>query len=330
MSDVVINYIDIIKLVGEQIQAVWYGLQESQDEGILKEISNIKKIEVSDEQSFNKKRNESKIEKGTVYVVVRFGSGSINYGSSVTPISLYVMGTANKVKPTQLLLSVFASAWTTKNLGEGLISEDGVSLELERASQVWNTPEIITNFNEVDSDFKNLFRLTGNVVIGSSAVRVGKLIYIYDTSNNNYPSLPASGWEEISIMSFRDGYRASLDSQPFGNTNGFAKSEVNFSTYTFSVSTYLLDNHLGADVLAIRGFRNRSGSGIMSKFSPNDQMKIKLEFNNGFTNFPNSGESSSSSDTVLGDDFFAFFKVVDSQIGQEIAGIPSLTVTFTR
>ena len=364
MSDIVINYIDIIQAIGEQIQQVWYALQESDKEEIIREISNIKKIEVSDEQSFNKKRSENKVEKGAVYVVVRFGSGSINYGSSLTPISLYVMGTANKVKPTQILLSVFASAWTTKALAQDIQDENGNLLEIENASQVWNTPEIITNFNEVDADFKNLFRLTGNIVVGSSTVRVGKLTYFYGETDN-YPHLPAVGWEEVNIMSFQDGYRASLDSQPFMNTDGFAQSEVNFSTYTFSISTYLLDNQISADMLAIRGFRNKiapvydatstysvgdivfynDGLGgyiyscisdistpetfdathwkqikraFYSTFSQNQYMKIKLEFTNGFTNIPNDN------------DFFSSFKVVDSSIGQEIAGIPTLNITFTR
>lgn len=326
MPDVVINYANIIRAVGEEFQNVWYALKDSDDEGIVSQITNIKKIEVSDEQSFNKKKGESKIEKGTVYIVVRFGSGSINYGSSVTPISLYVMGTANKVKPTQLLLSVFASVWTTKNLCQGLYDVDDNSLEAllggDKMLQVWNTPEIITNFNEIDADFKNLFRLTGNIVAGASAVRVGVLTYYYGSGANDY--------ETINVMSFGDGYRMSLNSQPFGNTHGFAKSEGNFSTYTFSVSTYLLDNHLTADLLAIRGFRNRNGGAISSVKAPNDDFKIKLDFTNGFNNMPNGGTNPTPSDSVWNDQFFNKFKVVDSQIGQEIAGIPTIVITFAR
>ena len=322
MADVVINYVNIIQAIGDQIQNVWYALKDSEDEGIVNEISNIKKIEVSDEQSFNKKKGESKIEKGTAYIVARFGSGSINYGSSVTPISLYVMGTANKVKPTQLLLSVFSSVWTTKNLCQGLEDTEGNSLEISNALQVWNTPEIITNFNEIDADFKNLFRLTGNIVVGASAVRVGTLTYYWGSGANDK--------ETVNIMSFQDGYRASLNSQPFGNTHGFAKSEANFSTYTFSVSTYLLDNHLSADLLAIRGFRNRNGGAISSTKKPNDDFKVVLKFTNGFDNLPNSQSNPSQGDTVWTDNFFNLFKVVDSQIGQEIAGIPTIVITFAR
>ena len=339
MPDVVINYADIIKSIGEQIQSVWKTLKDN--ENFAKEISNIEKIEVSDEQSFNKKRGESKIEKGAVYIVVRFGAGSINYGSTVAPISLYVIGTANKVKPTQLLLGVFASAWTTKNLSQGL---DG---EISHALQVWNTPEIITNFNEVDIDFKNLFRLTGNIVIGASAIRMGTLTYIFEVYNEEQEGFVTLS-ETVNIMSFQDGYRAVLDPQPFGNTKGFAKSEVDFSTYTFSISTYLLNtSYLAAAALSVRGFRNRTTSGIGAIFNDvsgqlvqnnthfvvhkNSYLKLKIEFTNGFTNFPVEGkETANEYDDILGDDFFTEFKILDSQIGQELAGLPTLTITFTR
>jgi hypothetical protein len=139
-------------------------------------------------------------------------------------------------------------------------------------------------------------------------------------------------------MSFQDGFQSSLDSQAFGNTNGFAKSEVNFSTYTFSISTYMLNTHLSAAMLSLRGFRNRenaTGIGYIGEedyfmFTPNQKMKIKLQFTNGYNNVPNTGETATERDSVLGDNMFAYFKVVNSQIGQQIAGLPSLTITFTR
>ena len=343
VGSVVINYVEVIEAIGEQFQSVWYALKNSADEKVQKEIANVKKIEVSDEQSFNKKKSENKIEKGAIYIVARFSAGSINYGSSVTPISLYCIGTSNKVKPTQLMLSVFASSWTTLNLAQGLVDSEGNSLEKSWGLQVWNTPEIITNFNEIDADFRNLFRLTGNIVVGESAVRLGTLTYIYDETHNLS--------ETVNIMSFADGYRASLDSQPFGNTKGFVKSEVNFSTYTFSISTYLLNNHISAAALSVRGFRNRSNSGIGAIFKENgtqktpgnrdytntyfvvhknQELKLKLEFNNGYVNIPADSEASNTNDDILDSDFFSYFKIVDSQIKQEIAGIPMLTITFTR
>lgn len=349
-ANIVVNYIEIIQAIGEQIQSVWFALKDTENEEIKEEIKNIKAIEVSDEQSFNKKRNENKIDRGTIYIVAKFGSGSTNFGSSVTPITLLAIGTANKVKPAQLLLGVFASAWTTKNLNQGLEDAEHNSLEISYASQVWNTPEVVTNFNEIDANYRNLFRVTGFIISGTAAVRVGTITYFYN-ENNNYPNLPAVGWEQFNILAVSDAYRASLDTQPFGNTKGFAQSEVNFSTYTFSVSTYLLTNHISAASLSIKGFRNRTKQGIGAIFKAdgtqkvpgsddtaetyfvvhkNGKLKLKIDFTNGYTNLPVTTETEDANDDVLASDFFSYFKIVDAQIRQEIANIPMLTITFTR
>lgn len=330
-SKIVINYEEIIGHIAQEIQYIWKSLAEDNESSSL--ISAIKSIEVSDEQHFRKQESNRKLRRGTVYLIVRFSSGSINYASSVTPISVYGLGVANQVKPVQLLLGTFASYWTTKNLSQDL---QGAS---DNQLQVWNTPEVVSNFNVVDDDFRNLYRVTGNIVIGPHAVRLGTLTYYYQKTVSGV-STEAS--ETINIMSFQDGFRSSLDSQPFGNTNGFAQSEVNFSTYTFSISTYLLNSQLARDILAMRGFRYRpngvytidNGTATTEPKSsiadPNQKLKLKLQFTNDFNNEPGTGETASVDDPVKGDDFYMYYKVVDSAINQEIAGIPSLTITFVR
>lgn len=328
----VINYEDIITYISEEIQYVWKELVASEDESVANLISNIKGIIVSDEQFFRKQEANRALRRGTVYLIVRFSAGSINYASSVTPVSIYGLGVANQVKPVQLLLGTFASYWTTKNLRDGLTKrQDGQTQNLIVSDmlQVWNTPEVISNFNVVDDDFRNLYRVTGNIVIGPEAIRVGTLTYYYGEGSSDY--------ETINIMSFQDGYRTSLDSQPFGNTNGFTQSEVNFQTYTFSISTYLLNSHLARDLLAIRGFRyrpngtyNTSTTGAFSLKDPNNIFKIKIDFTNDFNNMPGSEETTDLVDPVKGDDFYMKFKVVDSGINQEIGGIPVLNITFVR
>lgn len=328
-SDVIIEYNKIIKAIEIQLQAVLEILRSSTDENTRKEVSRIKKIVVSDEQQYVKKQ-KAQLELGNIYIVVKFGTGSINYASSVCPISLSCMGTANEVKPSQLLLGFFASSWTTKNM----FGEEG---EISDIVQVWNTPEVLSNFSETNIEFRTLFMVRGTIVIGPAAVRVGTLTYYYDEEANALDS--TKGFEVINIMSFQDGFQSSLDTQPFGNTNGFTISEVNFSTYTFSISTYMLNTYLSAAMLSIRGFRNRENVGGIGyinsqtgyfNFKPNQKMKIKIQFTNGYNNIPEANETASATDTVLGDTMFGYFKVVNSRIGQEIAGLPSLVITFTR
>lgn len=341
----VINYDDVIVFLSKEIEYVWKELASSSDESVSSLISKIKAIEVSDEQYYRKKEASRELRRGTVYLIVRFSAGAINYASSVTPVSIYGLGVANQVKPVQLLLGTFASYWTTKNLLQGLKGEASDML------QVWNTPEIISNFNVVDEDFRSLYKTTGNIVIGPAAVRVGTLTYYYGTNDSRS--------ETINIMSFKDGYHTSLDSQPFGDTNGFVQSEANFTTYVFSISTYLLNCQLARDLLAMRGFRYRPYNATYDKnvytiddgsltvppkssiADPNKTMKIRINFTNGFNNepayqltnnpnFPIIREETSNTDPVKGEDFYMYFKVVDSGINQEIAGIPALTISFAR
>ena len=336
MTDVIIDYEQIISRIGFEIQNVWEKLVE--DKNTLME--SIKSIEISDEQYFRKQEANRNLKRGTVYLVVRFSSGAINYGASVVPISIYGLGVANQVKPVQFLLSVFASEWTTKNLAQGLEDVGGNSLELSDAIQVWNTPEVISNFNIVDEDFRNLYRVSGRIVKGQDAVRLGTLTYYF----KNDKGLDDS--ETVDILAFQDGYGTSFDSQPFGNTKGFTQTEVNFSSYTFTVTTYLLNNHLSAAALAIRGFRNRTTTGIGAIFKnendtikqkdkyfnmhKNEPVKIKIQFNNGYTNMADNSEQETEGDDVLGSDFFEYYKITNSQIGQQLGDIPTLSITFTR
>lgn len=327
-SDVIIQYNEILEAIEIQFQAVLEILRSSDKEDVRTEASRIKNIVVSDEQQFIKK-HQAKLQLGNIYIVVKFGAGSINYASSVCPVSLMCMGTANEVKPAQLLLSVFSSSWTTKNMYGKLGMMPDVL-------QVWNTPEVLSNFAETNIEFRSLLVVRGNIIVGPAAVRVGTLTYYYDEETNRTD--PTKGFEVINIMSFQDDFQSSLDTQPFGNTNGFTVSEVNFSSYVFTISTYMLNTYLGAAMLAIRGFRNRTnpngigyvGSSGYFNFKPNQKMKIKIQFTNGYNNIPDANESSSEDDTVLGDTMFGYFKVVNSHIGQEIAGLPSLTIAFTR
>ena len=319
MAEVIVNYKSIIECISSQIDTVWKELARSADENTQKEMSNIKGIEISDEQNFMRKQDVLG-EQGIVYIVVKFGAGSINFGSSVCPVSLMCMGTANKIKPVQLLMSVFASFWTTKNLENNGVTETTML-------QVWNTPEVMANFTEVNLEFRNLLRVSGNIVIGPAAIRMGTMTYYYDDNGTEKS-------EQMSIMSFQDQYNASMDTQPFGNTDGFTKSEVNFSTYAFSSSTYLLDSHFSNDMLAIRGFRYRPNcvyNSATSKFAPNQWIKIKLEFTNGYTNMSGTNETKDeTTDPVKGEDFFSYFKIAGSKIGQELAGLPTLSVAFAH
>lgn len=357
MLSVVVDYIQIVNAIAKQFQIVYSELmanyqvaaqieeanrteKQQQDFLVGEQLKNIGFLEISDEQSFTKKENKSI---KTCYIVVKFGVGTSNFASSVSPVSVLCVGTPNRVKPAQILLSAFAARWTTLNMLQDEVDSEGQSIEISDALQVWNTPEVVTNFNETNSEFRNLFRLNGTLVIGQQAVRLGTLTYVYDiglfdpyrqyiANGGNPDTYPYDkGFEKMNIMSFEDNFGNSLDPQPFGHTHGFTKSEVNFSTYTFSFSTYLLSGHLSSDITAMKGFRKRDGgTGVASTIKPNHTFTLILEFTNGYNNYPNYGETSDITDEIMGDYDLSKFKLVNSKVSQELGNLASMVLSFSR
>ncbi len=318
MNNIVVDYVYLFNVLEEEINIVLNTLK-APDSGlspeVQKEINKIHNFSLSDEQNYIKTLSNG--QKYDLYFVVQFGVGTTNYGSSVLPIAIQCMGLPNCIKPAQILLSAFAARWTTLNLLQGETTEN------EQMLQIWNTPEVSMNFNETNETFRSLYRISGNIVIGQQAVRLGTLTYIYGTGENDK--------EIINVMAFRDTFNNNLDPQPFGNTHGFTQSETNFSTYTFTITTYSLNNRLHKDLLEIAGYRYRTSSSVTkSTVDQNKTFILKLDFNNGYNNLPNAGESAQTDDKVIGSSFFSEFHLVNFSTSQELGAIPSLSVSFTH
>lgn len=268
---------------------------------------------VSLEQAFLK--STEKIDPNGVYVAIRFSRASINFGSSMCNVYLAILGTANKVKPTQLFFSAYASRYTNETiLGNN-------------TQQIWVTPNVQTNFNEFGQEFRNLYDVSGTLIIGNRTINVlnGVIIYKYGES--------AGDLEEIPFMAFQDNFRNNLAPQPFGNTHGFAKSETNFSSYSFTISTYLLDTQLAADCMHAKGFELASATGSAgqkkSNKLPNDDFELYIEFSNGYSN-KNTYRYIEDNQEKTDSTFFKIFKLVDCGMTNNYGEIPMFTVSFTR
>ena len=263
------------------------------------------------EQAFLK--SQEKADPNGVYVAVRFSKAPVNFGASICNVYLTVLGSANKVKPTQLFFSAFASKYTYKEIQQNI-------------QQIWVTPSVQQNFNEIDTTFRNLFDVSGTLIIGNNTVNVlgGKITYVFGTGETDY--------EEIPFMAFQDNFRNNLSPQPYGNTHGFAKSETNFSSYTFTISTYLLNTQLVADCMHIKGFALPATPPTGAKTSskrPNDDFKLYIEFSNGYSN-RNTYSYTDGTRTVTDSTFFKLFKLVDCGMTNNYGEIPMFTVSFTR
>lgn len=309
MENVKIKYSEIVGTIGDEFAILINELNEQTDDwsvNLKKDLVDVS-VFVDDEQSFVKRKD---LVNNNIYIVVKFGNASTNFGSSVCPINLIVFGTKNKVKPVQSLLGLFVSRWNLKDFGNS-----------ELSNQVWATPSVISNFNSVGNAFESLFSVSGSIIIGESVVKLTTLTYITDSGEE----LP------IDFLSINTAYDCAVSTQPFGNTFGFTKSEANFSSETFTFSTYLLNNQFVADCLNVQGFRPRgTDATYASSKGPNDTFKFIIKFSNGFNNQPKESEQATTEDNILGSEFFMEFKLRSVSINQRVGELPSLTVAFTH
>lgn len=304
MENIKIDYAALVSGIELEFNTAINELKRTEpaDSPFLEQLSKISNIYVDDEQNFVRK---TEIDPKAVYIVVSFGSGTMNYGASIVNCTLKALTTQNQIKPVQYLFNAFVSKWTTKSLN---------GLDSSGITQIWQTPSIGSNFISVGNGFRSLIAISGVFVVGYRTIRVGYLKYFVDGNPSNTSE---DNVEIIDIMTYTDNFQSSLAPQPFGNTEGFGVSQVSFSSFTFGASTYLLDTKFSEKILQIRGFK-KPGQTSGYLCSQNEDFAIQIYFTNGYTNIGNNLT-----------DMHGKFKLVSSAIKQELGGLPMLSFSFS-
>lgn len=112
------------------------------------------KIVIAREQEFIKlKQAEPK----TIYIVVKFGSASINFSQTVLPITLTAMSEQNKLDVCQKLLSDFVNRYNLETNDDSTIR------------QIYELPVVTSNFNKVFEGFRSVLFVNGYFVISKNA-----------------------------------------------------------------------------------------------------------------------------------------------------------------
>jgi hypothetical protein len=309
MNNTRVNYQEIIDTIQAELDTLLAEINSGTDEYsvMLQELIGGMQVYVNDEQDFVK---PTEMSDNSLFVNVHFLESSVNFGGSVVNINLKVLGTANKIKPAQAIMAAFATRWSTQNFGTN------------GYTQIWVIPRVESNFFEAEADFRTLFSVSGSIIISQEVIKLESLVYKYGSGANDE--------ETIYFLAWNDSFSNSLSPQPFGNTCGYAVSESNFSTYAFTINTYMLDSRLVEDCFNIQGFRKLvSGQRVASSLNGNSTLTLYLTFANGFTNRPATNETESSSDPVLGKDMMSKFKITTIQRGQKLGDIPTITIGFS-
>lgn len=197
------------------------------------------KLYISNEQQFVKEKNR---EKGAIYVVVKFIQGSLNFGQTILPVQFDVIAEKNKIELTQQLLFEYANTYNLTLDEEGLIK------------QIYTTPSIANNFNEVFDGFRSLLYFTGTFVISNNALNCD----IYYKG------------KKLELITNSITFNVNLDSQAFYNTQNFTKSLGLVGTMTLTIASYFINDEICIDVLKM----------IKKDLGVNNSFVFTLEFKN--------------------------------------------------
>lgn len=177
---------------------------------------------LSNEQQFEYKNENDELDENDIYIVVSFQPATLSYGLSIIPFTFEVVGTANKIEPTQRLLFEYAQQYNLKNK---VYLKDGV------ITQTYSTPTIVNNFNDIYDGMRSMFMMGGTFLIGEN------------TSNLETLTINVNG-EEIKIepLSVSTNFTVQLDTQATYNSNNITRSISKIGTKTLTFTVYEKNN----------------------------------------------------------------------------------------
>lgn len=203
------------------------------------------KLALSNEQQFAKLSDKSK---DTIYIVVKFLEGTLNYQEKLLPFTITAISERNKFELSQKLLTIFAETYNLQSNNEGTIT------------QSYTNPVITSNFVEVYEGFHNVIQMSGMFLITEKANSF-QLSYIDDNGEE----------KEVETITNTFSFDNTLDTQPFFNSQNMTKSTAKFGTITINATLYLVDNELMNKVVKI----------AFKQLPNNTKFNLKLKHKNG-------------------------------------------------
>jgi hypothetical protein len=115
-------------------------------------------IEVAEEQYFYKKNKQIP---GKIYIVVKFSEAPLNYEQIIMPITIEAISEQDKFEVCRNLLFEFSAKY---NLHKEAYNEEDQYIQ-----QIYMSPYILSNFNEVFEGFRSLLYVSGTFLITENA-----------------------------------------------------------------------------------------------------------------------------------------------------------------
>ena len=173
---------------------------------------------LSNEQQYVKR---TAYKENTIYINAKFSPASINFGQVSLPITLTAMSEHNNIEKCQRLLLDFSQYWNLKTLQ---VSDYSVF-------QIYSSPSVNSNFNEVYDGFRSVFSISGTFLISKNSNMC--TLYYYKDNNTK---------EEIDCISSQINFTVQVDSQAYYNSDNFTESVSQIGTLAVGVSAYLVSS----------------------------------------------------------------------------------------
>lgn len=177
---------------------------------------------ISNEQFYIKQRDsEEGLARDTVYMVVKFGSSTVDYGVTVLPLSIIAISEQNHCELCQRLLQDFT---VTANMGYN---------NTESIQQFYESPAVNSNFNEMYEGFRSILTVSGSFVISESA----------NPFTLSWFDPESAKWQEVYFINGDIDANFQTDPKPFYSSNNYTRSINTLGTVTFNISSVLLSDN---------------------------------------------------------------------------------------
>jgi hypothetical protein len=304
-----LNYDEILALIQGQL------VEHMNSDGYFEKYNGLKLV-IAKEQQYMKIKDK---DPNAIYIVVQFGAADVLFGQTVLPVTITALSEQNTLDLTYNLFYEYAQKYNLVRANDNTIQ------------QVYQSPSINGNFNELYEGFRSIVSLSAAFVIGTNSNEYN-VYYYYKQDDVEFA-------EEVPIISTTYAFVGSPDTQAFYNNNNFVKSEIGFGGMTLGFSMFILtDSKIMNDVLDIFGNVKENGDtayvvkpGVeIDKVDLNDLETIPAE--SGF-NAQAPVNKTFKLGTVYKDGKHARisnYKLTSASSTQEIGQIPVIALAFTE
>lgn len=291
-----INYEEIVQLVRNNMASI---MEDPYYDGY--------DIEVTSEMQFLKKKEAYK---NRIYIVVKFLPATILFGQIVLSLTITALSEQNHLFVCQKLLSDYAHKFN--------LTFDGDNIQ-----QIYETPTVLLNFNEVYDGFRSVLSMDGTLVITTT---INRFDFYYHYKNDNGEDVA----EKLDLISSFFNFDNNIDSQAFYGTHDFANSIARIASFTCGFNIHLFTNsRLVNDCLKIVSLAGLNEEGKIDKTNNIDNafdLEIRFRAKEKYIN----EEDGKEYERYIVNPIRTIFKLTAFNASNNIGELPGLNLSFAK